>query len=86
MWYDEETCEWKKHGTSPIKNAYFKLIPDDQPERSKREDTIYTTDLVVAMASMRKAMPNFNYVVKEDGSLEKVMRCSEHGGNAVRDK
>lgn len=56
-----------------------------QPERSKREDTLKTKDSIVAMASMRKAMPQFNYVINDNGSIEKVMRCSEHCGNTVRE-
>ena len=42
----------------------------NQPERSKREDVLETTDKVVAMASMHRAMPAFNFVVnKRCGTL-----------------
>ena len=46
---------------------------DDQPERSKREDILETTDRVIAMASMYRGMPNFNILADST----KVMRCSE---------
>jgi hypothetical protein len=44
-----------------------------QPERSKREDVLETTDKVVAMASIHRAMPAFNFVVnKRCGTLDTV--------------
>jgi hypothetical protein len=50
---------------SQIDRHDWKCKQCNQPESSKREGLVETTDIVVAMASIHKANPSFNYVISE---------------------
>ena len=76
MDYNEETGKSEKYGTSPVPTdqAHWKFL--DQPERSKREDSI---SLQLPEGKGKEAFTKIWDELEE-------MRCSEHYGNIVRDK